>query len=260
MGLAQRFCIYAVDTIGDMGKSRPTRLPGSREDYASWLLDVLDQLEIQNPHLVGLSYGGFLAVNFALAYPERADRVVPLAPGIPNFGSPTFKWASFGLPMLVLPSRLTVRRFINGASISAYSSSDPVHEQMIVGMTSMRQVSFMRPVFTDEELGRMHSPALLLLGDHEIIYAPKKALVRAARLIPRLEGRLVPNAGHMLNSDQPEIVDGLISAFLSAWDELTGPSNRGSRNPVTFQAVKLRSDMHAKEPISHDAGRTKHPK
>ena len=212
--LSQAFRVYAVDTIGDMGKSKPTCLPQSREDYAKWLLEVLEGLKIEKADLMGLSYGGFLATNFALAYPERVNRVVLLAPGIPNFGPPTLQWANYGMPMLLLPSRFTVKRFINGASKKGFSRDDPVLEQMIVGMENMRHVSFMQPVFTDEELRQMTVPILLLIGDHEIMYEPQKALSQAAQLIPNLQVELIPNAGHMLNSDQSEGVNARVLKFL----------------------------------------------
>jgi pimeloyl-ACP methyl ester carboxylesterase len=214
--ISQVFRSYAVDTIGDMGKSKPTRLPESRDDYASWLVEILDQLQIEKADLVGLSYGGFITVNFALAYPERVNRIVLLAPGIPNFAPPTLQWANFGMPMMLLPSRFTVKRFINGASTKGYSSDDPVHEQMIIGMVNMRRVSFMRPVFNDEEFKRMATPALLLVGEHEIMYDPRKALDCATRLIPDLQAELIPNANHMLNSDQPELVNARMLKFLLA--------------------------------------------
>ncbi|HUH96246.1 MAG TPA: alpha/beta hydrolase [Anaerolineales bacterium] len=214
--LSQAFRTYALDTIGDLGKSRPTLLPKSREDYAAWLSDVLDQLQLKKADLTGISYGGFLAANFALACPERANRLVLLAPGIPNFGPPTLQWANYGMPMLFMPSRLTVRRFINATSTKGYSREDLVHEQMIIGMMNMRHVSFMRPVFTKEELMRMAAPTLLLIGDHEIMYEPRKALERAARLISDLQAELIPNAGHMLNGDQPELINKRILSFLAA--------------------------------------------
>lgn len=213
--LSQAFRIYAVDTIGDMGKSRPTDLPKNREDYTNWMVDVLGQLNIKKAGLVGLSYGGFLALNFALAHPEQVDRMVLLAPGIPNFGSPTLQWANYGLPMLVHPSRFTIKRFINGASAAGYSANDPVHEQMIIGMMNMKNVSFMRPFFSEEELKRMAVPTQLLMGDHEIMVEPLKAIDCAAQLIPNLQVRIISNAGHMLNSDQPAVVDESILKFLS---------------------------------------------
>jgi pimeloyl-ACP methyl ester carboxylesterase len=212
--LSRAFRTYAVDTMGDMGKSRPAVLPANREDYSYWLLDVLDQLKVEKADLVGLSYGGFLALNFALAFPERLNRMVLLAPGIPNFGSPTLQWANYGMPMMTFPSRSTVKRFIHGASMTGYSINDPVHEQMIIGMMNMKNVSFMRPVFSDEELKRMEVPTLLLVGDHEIMYEPRKALERACGLIPNLQAELIPNAIHLLNSDQPFIVDECILKFL----------------------------------------------
>jgi pimeloyl-ACP methyl ester carboxylesterase len=98
--------------------------------------------------------------------------------------------------------------------MTGYSINDPVHEQMIIGMMNMKNVSFMRPVFSDEELKRMQMPTLLLVGDHEIMYEPRKALERAGGLIPNLRAELIPNAIHLLNSDQPFIVDECILKFL----------------------------------------------
>ncbi len=212
--LSRDFRVYAVDTIGDMGKSKPILLPSSREDYAEWLLEVFDQLKLEKADLVGISYGGFLAINFTLASPERVNRIVLLAPGIPNFGSPTMQWANYGMPMMLLPSRFTVSRFINGVSTKGYSTEDPVHEQMIIAMMNMRKVSFMRPVFTNEELKRTPVPTMLLIGDHEKMYEPRKALDCATRLIPNLKTDLIPNASHILNSDQPEQIHSRILNFL----------------------------------------------
>jgi pimeloyl-ACP methyl ester carboxylesterase len=213
--LSQALRVYAVDTIGDMGKSKPIQIPNSRKDYARWLLEIFDQLKLEKADLMGLSYGGFLAMKFALDYPERVNRIVLLAPGIPIFGPPTLQWVNYGMPMMLLPSRFTVKRFINGASTKGYSKADLVYEQMIIGMTNMRKVSFMRPVITVEELKRMTVSVLLLIGDREIMYEPKKALNQATRLIPNLQAELIQNASHMLNSDQPEEVDDRVLKFLA---------------------------------------------
>ena len=60
----------------------------------------------------------------------------------------------------------------------------------------------------------MTAPTLFLIGDHEIMYEPQKALDCATRLIPNLQVELIPNASHMLNSDQPEGVDARVLKFL----------------------------------------------
>jgi pimeloyl-ACP methyl ester carboxylesterase len=212
--LSRTFRIYALDTIGDIGKSKPTHQPNSREDYAKWMLEVFEQLKIEKADLIGLSYGGFLAMNFALAFPGRVNRIVLLSPGIPNFGPPTLQWANYGMPMMLFPSRFTIKRFISGISMKGYSQEDPVHVQMIMGIINMRKVSFMRPVFTEEEFKRIDMPILLMIGDHEIMYEPQKALDSAARLIPGLQAKLIPNANHMLNRDQAEMINALTLQFL----------------------------------------------
>ena len=213
--LSQAFRVYAVDTMGDIGKSRPVCLPENRMDYAAWLLEVINQLHIEKTNLAGISYGGFLALNFALAYPDRVKRIALLAPGIPNFGRPTFRWAFYGLPMLVFPNHFTVKRFINGASQKGFSASNWVHIQMVVAVPHLRNPNFMRPVFSDEELRQVKLPSLLMIGDKEIMYDPAQAEKRARKLIPNLKVEIIANAGHFLNSDQAEIVNEVLIKFLS---------------------------------------------
>ena len=58
-------------------------------------------------------------------------------------------------------------------------------------------------------------PILLLIGDREIMYEPQKALTRATQIISNLKAELIPNAGHMLNSDQPDGVNAYVLKFLA---------------------------------------------
>jgi pimeloyl-ACP methyl ester carboxylesterase len=80
----------------------------------------------------------------------------------------------------------------------------------------MKKVSFIQAVFADVELGQVTAPTLLLIGDHEIMYAPQKALENAARLIPEIQAELVQTASHILNSDQPELIDTRVLQFLAS--------------------------------------------
>ena len=52
---------YAVDIIGDVGRSRQEVPVESADDLAEWLAQTLDGLGVESAHLVGTSYGGFLA-------------------------------------------------------------------------------------------------------------------------------------------------------------------------------------------------------
>jgi pimeloyl-ACP methyl ester carboxylesterase len=70
-------------------------------------------------------------------------------------------------------------------------------------------------VYTDDELKQIELPALLLIGEKEKIYRPKKAIKRARQLMPNLTAKIIPNAGHTLNMEQPEIINARILDFLS---------------------------------------------
>jgi len=72
----------------------------------------------------------------------------------------------------------------------------------------------MSTVFSDDQLNAMRVPTLLLIGDHEVISDPAKALARARRLIPDLEGELVPRCRHEMCVSQSRIVDARVLEFL----------------------------------------------
>jgi len=78
--LSRDFRVYVPDIVGDMGKSvstRPMKQPG---DFADWLTDLLDELRLENAHVAGLSYGGFIALRLALAAPARVRKLVLMSP------------------------------------------------------------------------------------------------------------------------------------------------------------------------------------
>ena len=70
------------------------------------------------------------------------------------------------------------------------------------------------PLFTDDELRRISVPTLLLFGEHEVINSVDAVIKRAARLPPNFHIEIIPNAGHALDYDQPEIVNPRIVKFL----------------------------------------------
>lgn len=204
----------AVDQIDDVGKSRPTRIPSSRPDYSQWLEEVLDQLNINSADMVGLSYGGFLALNLALFAPRRVKRLVLLCPGVPSFGPPTRPWAVHGLPITIFPTRATARWLVEGLSVGGYRPDSRELEQLMSGALSIRSRIPFRPAFSEDEFRKLASPVLVLIGEKETMYDPHSAMINAKRLIPQVHAELVPGAGHMLTTDQPEAVAESIHAFL----------------------------------------------
>ncbi|NIM47976.1 MAG: alpha/beta fold hydrolase, partial [Gemmatimonadales bacterium] len=80
--LSEQYRTYAVDIIGDFGRSVYTRPIESAADYVTWLDELFDALGLGDDiNLMGLSYGAWLTSQYALRFPDRLDKTVWLAPG-----------------------------------------------------------------------------------------------------------------------------------------------------------------------------------
>lgn len=203
---------YAVDVIGESGKSAPTRPSYKGAAYGEWMVDVLDALEIERAHLAGTSRGGWLTLKVAHSAPQRVQRIVPMcAEGI----APTsFRFFMHMLPVLVSPNRKTVSRllrFLTPADL-------PVHEYLLEERTvvykTFRQSWVRPPAFTDVELGQIRAPALLLYGEQDLVYDLNAVRARAAGMPANFHLDLIPNAGHVLDYDQPDAVSARIVRFI----------------------------------------------
>ena len=206
--------VYAVDVIADAGKSVADRLLMKRTDYAHWLREVFDGLNIERGYLLGHSYGGWLTLNMALAYPERLRKIVLLAPAA------SFRPLGFVTKLILYLAEfkihLPARSFLQVAV-----AKGTVLEEAFIHLIEMvtrycSPVTMFPTVYTDEELKQIDLPALLLIGAGEKIYNPKKAIERAQRLMPNLKAEILPEVGHILIMDQPEIINSRILNFLSS--------------------------------------------
>jgi len=216
--LAGRSRVYALDSIFDSGRGRQTREMQRREDCARWLGDVLDELGVDRAPFVGLSQGGWLAASAARFIPDRVTRIALLAPAA------TLR--PMRLPVLLLlrlrpflprkeplaETRKTFRTVFGGR----YMPDERYVAQVALGARHFRyqQPPVFPTVFPDEDLRRIGAPTLLLVADHEVIYAPRRALKRARQLIPDLEADVVRDAGHFVSMEQPAIVDRRVLEFL----------------------------------------------
>ena len=70
------------------------------------------------------------------------------------------------------------------------------------------------PAFTDDELRQISAPTLLLYGEREVGYDVNAIRKRVARLPANFHIEVIPNAGHMLDHDQPEAVSARTIEFI----------------------------------------------
>jgi pimeloyl-ACP methyl ester carboxylesterase len=215
--------LYAIDVMGQAGKSipDPDEPIGDAADLTAWLSETLNGLNLERIFLVGMSYGGWLALNFAMTAPERVRKLVLLSPAASL--QPLVR--QFGLrvmAMIFFPTRLTVNSLMGWMGIKdtpGDTLTRCVLDLAYLGMKHFRLVPetarVMPGVFSDDELRALPVPVLLLIGENEVIYDAAKALVRARALLPNFEGELVPQSNHNMCASQYRIVDARVLDFLS---------------------------------------------
>ncbi len=203
---SQRLRVYAVDLPGEPGRSSHNRPPWTGPAYAEWMEDVLGGLGIEQAALVGISQGGWAALKFATAQPQRVARLVLLAPA----GVTTAR-ASFLLR--VIPLSLLGRR--GGEAINRITfGKQPIHPDAVAYMNTVMAHFKPRigalPNFGDDDLVRLAMPTLLVVGEEDAIYPSEKTAARLEGLLPDLTVRLLPGMGHVLHG-----VTGEVASFLA---------------------------------------------
>ena len=78
--LSRRYTVIAPDLLGH-GKSDKPRADYSVGGYANGMRDLLTVLGIDKVTVVGHSFGGGVAMQFAYQFPERTERMVLVCPG-----------------------------------------------------------------------------------------------------------------------------------------------------------------------------------
>ena len=206
--------IHAIDTITDAGRSTPTAPVRTADQLMRWLDQVLDGLGLEHPHLVGASYGAWMALRHALHAPGRVASITAMDPPA-AFGRPP---VGFVLAMLRggIGARLDrsdatlyplLRRLHNGVL--------PAEPLLELSMASIRGFVVRQPFpkrLTDVELGSLSAPVLYQVGDATPIVDAYRAADRVRRLVPDAEIDVLTGAGHALPIERADEVEMRASA------------------------------------------------
>ena len=219
--LSGSFRVHAVDAVYDYGRSIPTAQARNRDDLVRWLDELFTGLGLEGGvHLVGLSYGGWLASQYALRFPERVRKLVLLAPVFTVL--PLSAGWIFRAVLCVLPFRYFSRSFMSWLledlvrkGETGRATVEEWAEDSFVAMRSFKSRRTVNPtVLTDEELRSLAMPTLYLVGENEKIYSASAALQRLEQVSPRIQTGLIPGAGHDFTATQAELVNDRVLAFL----------------------------------------------
>ncbi len=210
--LGEHFRIYAVDLIGEPGLSARTRYKTGTDEHAMWLDDVMQALSVEKASFVGISLGGWLALDFAIRHTERVTALALMCPAgigkLKNFllkAFPYFFMGEWG--------RKKLRAMVMGR---AYAARGPVPKALeeflgLIFRNFTPRRDHIAP-FSDDELSRLKMPITLFIGGEDALIDSHDTRRRAERLLPQAAIHFDPALGHFIPTPTAEIVSFLRKA------------------------------------------------
>jgi 3-oxoadipate enol-lactonase len=191
-------------------------------DFARDLARVLDHFEVSRAHLVGLSMGGMISMDFWSRYPERVATLT-ICDSLPGFNYLTPDQRSEFVrlrqePLLAGKEPKDIAPFV-AATLIGKSARPGSFERLVASMTALHKQSYLKTIAgtaTYErsfELEKIAVPAHIVVGDEDRLTPPAMSRQMAER-IPGARLTLIEGAGHLSNIEQPEKFNRAVLAFL----------------------------------------------
>jgi pimeloyl-ACP methyl ester carboxylesterase len=201
-----RFKTYAVDMVGEPGLSAEARPPLASGAYVAWLDEVLAALSVERCALVGISLGGWLALEYATHRPERVSAMALLCPGGVGKHRNILLWAA---PLLML-GPWGRRRFMRIVGMPAPVADPPPALKAFLDFNAEIHAHFRPrrerlPRFSDAALQRLSMPVLAILGGRDAFIDAPGTRARLAANVAQADIRWLPEASHFLMGHTAEI-------------------------------------------------------
>jgi 3-oxoadipate enol-lactonase len=204
------------------GRSSPP-LPGEVYTHADDLRALMMYLGVQQAAVVGLSLGGWVALEFTLTYPDSVSHLVLVDASLREYGSNPEIGEFIG--RLYATGRTDVaaaKTMWLAHHLFAVTPSHPDRADRLASMVGDYQGWHWangdpHPPLVPPAFKRLHEiqiPALVVIGEHDHSFAHENADFLAAG-IPGVRKAVIPRAGHLPNMDEPAAFNRLVLDFLA---------------------------------------------
>ncbi|GAB5400571.1 MAG: carboxylesterase [Aureisphaera sp.] len=219
---SEQYRTYALDQIYDNGRSiysRPLKEPA---DFVNWLNELFNSLNLKHDiNLLGFSYGGWLTSIYALAHPERLNKVILISPSS-TVMQPRVGYLIIAIITHFFPTYFFVRRLVNWerkclvkqGAVGRAKADQMIEEVVLAGKCFKKRKFVNSTVMSDRDLQNLKVPTLYLIGDQEVLYAPNKVVQRLNYVAPQIKTEIIPDASHDITHSQSVIVNRTILNFL----------------------------------------------
>jgi 3-oxoadipate enol-lactonase len=223
--LGRRFRTLAVD-YRDVGDSDAATGPYSISELAGDVAALAGELGIERASLVGISMGGFIALELALARPELVDRLILV---VTSGGGPTHVSTSPEIMRLLMPgegeeveSGAGARRVCAAVAAPGWADRNPAEIETFVAIARyrpmtraayLRQLQACRAHDVSARLADVRAPTLVLHGDVDPLVPLRNGELLAER-IPGARLCVYEDTGHIPEVERAEEFNRDLIAFL----------------------------------------------
>ncbi len=194
--LANDFYLIAPDLPGQSAKGLNVRLPYSDNSHSNWLGEVLDGLNLEQVHLLGVSLGGFVARQYAAQNPEKVVSLTLIVPAGIVQGSLLKGFSKMAWPMIRYKMRQNEKNLY--ALVDNLVTTRDEEWAQYIGDSFMDFNPNLKipPLATDQDLEKLTMPVLLIGAEHDISFPGQALIDRLQGVVPNLETELIIGGKH----------------------------------------------------------------
>ena len=218
--LGKNFRILRYDLRGH-GDTQATEGDYSLDLLVNDLLGLLNELNIQKTHLLGLGLGGALVQAFSISSSHRVNALIPCccrAKMVPEFAALWHKLreavAKEGVEVIVEP---TAQRWFSEEFKAAYPQEMHKVRNMIRGTTTLGYLgvtaAFLR-LDIEARLAQIKAPTLYVSGAEDKVGGPPDLMAAPAKKVPGAQHRSIDKAAHIANIQNPARFNVVVGDFL----------------------------------------------
>ncbi len=216
---AKEFRLYAIDTIGGPGKSRPNENYNKTFDDALWIDELRAHLGLGKVNIIGVSNGGYLVQYYNLMRHEWVDKAISMASSIYDKESESTMKTMMKVffPEAFFPTKRNVKKLLAkmaGNNVRVFTENELIMEHyrwLLKGFNNMAMGYHKIKRFTDEEIGIIRENTYYIIGEEDPFekLGGKQALLRHKMNVRFFEG-----TGHGINHEEAEKVNRLVSQII----------------------------------------------
>jgi pimeloyl-ACP methyl ester carboxylesterase len=213
---AKQYRVIRYDVRGYGKSSIPTKPYSNIDDLQA----LLKSLRVQKATLIGLSLGGGISIDFALAHSDMVDALVLAGPGLSGFEFTGDSSAIVDAARDEGPAKATELWLKNPYMIPAMENP-AINKRVRQLATENSHVWLENPVLERPSkpdaagrLSEIHAPTLIIIGERDVpdIQAIVKKLASEVRGAKK---EMIGGAGHIVNMEKPDEFNRAVSEFLN---------------------------------------------